>query len=199
MPEKAITDDKEILQRLYENDQEALTALYKAHWDGMYVSAYNLVKDKAVCEDIVQEVFIKIWNKRNHLDIKVSLKSYLYTSTIYKVYDYFRKNKNKIEVELLENFDKRLQFENPETDLIHKEFIAHVQGIINTLPNKCKEVFLLSREEQLSHKEIGEKLGISHKTVEGHVSKALKILRDALGHTFSIELVLFICKHFMDN
>ena len=188
---KQITD-KELIARLNKSDEEALSILYKKYWETMYLAAYNLVKNKEVCEDIVQEIFINIWNKREKLEIKVSLKSYIYTSTIYKIYDYFRKNNNVIKVELLENFDKRLEFSNPETKLIHKELLEYIDAVIEDLPEKCKITFKLSREKQLSHKEIAEKLNISPRTVEGHIAKAIKILKSSLGNTVSLELVFFI-------
>ncbi len=184
--------DKELITRLNKNDEEALAILYKKYWETMYLAAYNLIKKKEVCEDIIQEIFINIWSKRGKLEIKVSLKSYLYTSTIYKVYDYFRKNSKVIKVELLENFDKRLQYSNPETKLIHNELIEHVNLAINELPEKCRIVFKLSREEQLSYKEIASKLNISVRTVEGHIAKAIKLLKSSLGNTVSLELIAFI-------
>lgn len=184
--------DKELIQQMHNGNEKALSIIYKKYWELMYLAAFNLVKNHEVCEDIVQEIFINIWQKRERLEIKVSLKSYLYTSTIYKVYDYFRKNSSVFKVELLESYDNRLESFNPETKLIHDELIEHINLAIDQLPEKCGIVFRLSREDQLSYKEIAEKLNISHRTVEGHIAKAIKLLKTSIGYTVSIELLIFI-------
>ncbi|MES2240167.1 MAG: RNA polymerase sigma-70 factor [Bacteroidota bacterium] len=181
--------DVDLVKRLQENDEEALTFIYKKYWEIMYLAAYNLVKDKSVCEDIVQEVFISLWQRRTKLQIKASLKSYLYTSTVYKVYDHFDKNKKMVRAELFDDFERKIEASNPETKLMHEELISYLDTIIDTLPAKCKEVYQLSREDMLSNKEIAEQLNISQRTVEGHISKALKIIKDSLGVAVSVEFI----------
>jgi len=181
--------DVELVARLQNNEEGALTIIYKEYWEVMFLAAYNLVKDRSVCEDIVQEVFISLWQRREKLQIKVSLKSYLYTSTVYKVYDHFNKNKKMAKDELFDNFENKIETSNPETKLMHQELIHYLDSIIETLPDKCKEVYKLSRENMLSNKEIAEQLNISQRTVEGHISKALKILKESLGVAVSIEFI----------
>ena len=97
-----------------------------------------------------------------------------------------------IKVELLENFDRRIQASNPESKLMHKELITHINAAIDLLPDKCKIVFKLSRDEQLSHKEIAKKLNISTKTVEAHITIALKALKSSLSTIAGIELIVFV-------
>ena len=187
-------NDIDLVKRLQESEEEALTIIYKEYWEIMYLAAYNLVKDRSVCEDIVQEVFISLWQRRAKLQIKVSLKSYLYTSTVYKVYDHFDKNKKMLKGELFDNFENKIETSNPETKLMHQELIHLLDSIIDTLPDKCKEVYKLSRENMLSNKEIAEQLNISQRTVEGHISKALKILKESLGVAVSIEFIALFFK-----
>ena len=184
-------NDLDLVKRLQQNEEEALTIIYKEYWEIMYVAAYNLVKDKSVCEDIVQEVFISLWQRREKLQIKTSLKSYLYTSTVYKVYDHFSKNKKMLKDELFDNFENKIEASNPETKLMHEELIHHLDAIVDSLPDKCREVYKLSRENMLSNKEIAEQLNISQRTVEGHISKALKILKESLGVAVSIEFIVY--------
>lgn len=184
--------ERELIQRLNNNDELALASIYNEYWEIMYLGAYNLVKNKQVSEDIVQDVFVNIWKKRGDLEIKVSLGSYLYTSTIYKTYDYFRKNKSAIRVDLLENFNERVQNSNPETKLMDKELQDYLEAVINELPEKCRVVYNLSRHEQLSHKEIAVKLNISTRTVEGHITKALKVLRKSLSSISTIFFIIFV-------
>ncbi|MFC3335567.1 RNA polymerase sigma factor [Flavobacterium palustre] len=186
--------DVELVERLQNNEEGALTIIYKEYWEIMFLAAYNLVKDRSVCEDIVQEVFISLWQRRDKIQIKVSLKSYLYTSTVYKVYDHFNKNKKMAKDELFDNFENKIETSNPETKLMHQELISYLDTIVDSLPDKCKEVYKLSRENMLSNKEIAEQLNISQRTVEGHISKALKILKESLGVAVSIEFIIFFLK-----
>jgi len=132
-----------------------------------------------------------LWNKRQTLVIKTTLQNYLYACVTYKVFDVFRQNNDLLKNELLENFDQRIQESNPETLLMHQELIATIEIAIEALPEKSKAVFKLSREEQLSYIEIAERLNISTKTVEAHISKSLRLLRNSLGKNISIGLVIF--------
>ncbi|MEO8253251.1 MAG: RNA polymerase sigma-70 factor [Flavobacterium sp.] len=183
--------DTEILQQLKKGDKAALTVLYNTYWKPLFIASYNLLKNKEICEEIIQDIFIEIWNNRAELEIKVSLKSYLYACVRYKVFSEFRKNKIE-QLPLFENLEERFQCDTPETKMMHEELEIHVRKIIATLPEKCKKVYELSRNEQLSHKEIAERLAISTKTVENHITKALRILRISLGTSFSLELVISV-------
>jgi RNA polymerase sigma-70 factor (ECF subfamily) len=181
--------DFDIIQGLKTGDKKALIHLYDTFWKPLFISSFNLLKDKEVCEEIIQDVFIDLWNRRFEIEIKVSLKSYLYACVRYKVFSEFRKNK-LLKVELLEEFDKHFQDATPETKIIYEELMHRVTKVVERLPKKCKMVYELSRNEQLSHKEIAEKLSISTKTVENHITNALKVLRTSLGHY--LFLLLFI-------
>lgn len=187
--------DTEILQQLKKGDKAALTSLYETYWKPLFIASYNLLKNKEICEEIIQDIFIDIWNSRSELEIKVSLKSYLYACVRYKVFSEFRKNKIE-QLPLFENLDERFQFDTPETKMMHQELEIHVKRIIATLPEKCKNVYDLSRNEQLSHKEIAQKLNISTKTVENHITNALRILRISLGTSFSVELVIYVLREY---
>ncbi|WP_194767049.1 RNA polymerase sigma-70 factor [Tamlana sp. I1] len=183
--------DSKILKRLKKGDKGALTELYNSYWKSLYISAYNLLKDKEICEEIIQDVFIDFWNHREKLQIKISINSYLYACVRYKVFSVFRKKK-VTNVELLEDLNQRFQYATPETKLMHEELVNQVNSIVETLPKKCREVYKLSRNEQLSHKEIAEKLDISTKTVENHITYALKVLRSGLGYLLSIDLLFYL-------
>lgn len=191
-----ISDD-EILKILKRGDDKSLSLIYEKYSETLYISAYNMLKNKEACEDIIQEVFISIWNKRKNLKINTSLKSYLHTSVMYGVYSYYRKNSNKMNVELLEGFNTHVQYDNAETLLIQKEIISQINYVVKSLPKKCRLVFELSRNEQLSHNEIAEKLNISTKTIEAHITKALKAIRSSLGTAYSIDIILYIVLYYI--
>jgi len=191
MLKKDSISDEGLLQMFNNRDEKALVLIYEKYWEIMFVAANNIIKDKAICEDLIQDVFVVLWSKRDTIYIKKSIKSYLYTSTVYKVYSYLRKNKNFITEEFLLEYNNKSKRLNPEGELIYKELVAHLDAVVETLTPKCKIVYKLSREDQLSHKEIAEKLSISQRTVESHISNALKVIRASLGNT-QLLMILFI-------
>jgi RNA polymerase sigma-70 factor (family 1) len=191
-----INTDADLLNRIQKGENAALAELYNRHWQLLFMSAFNIVKDKELCEDIIQDVFMSVWHNREKLEINISLKGYLYACTRYQVYYQIRKNKDKINVEFFNDLDNRLQYATPETELMHTELVQQINTIIETLPEKCKLVYLLSREEQFSHKEIAERLNISTKTVENHITKALQTIRFSLGNTLTTSMVLWLTNNF---
>lgn len=196
MSEKSIINDNILLKRLNAGDTSALSDIYNSYWKPLFLSSYGMLKNKEICEDIIQDVFLDIWRKRENIHITISLKAYLYACTRYKVYDHFRKNKNVINVELLENLNNRAYQATPIKDLMHKELTLHIESVVATLPEKSRQIYVLSRDEQLSHKEISEKLNISTKAVEYHITKALKKLKSSMGEVLSLEMALWLYQHF---
>ena len=195
MSNLTLNQDKVLIDRLRNGDELALTELYNRFWQLLFVSAYNIIKDKELCEDIIQDIFMNIWHNREKLEINISLKGYMYACARYQVFNQFRKNKDKIHVELFDNLEERFQHTTPETQIMHDELVQQVNFIVDTLPEKCQLVYKLSREEQLSHKEIAERLNISTKTVENHITKALHTIRLSIGSTASMTMVLWLTKH----
>jgi RNA polymerase sigma-70 factor (family 1) len=171
--------DIQLLDKLRSGDENALTLIYKKYWQPLFVSSYNILKDKQACEDIIQELFIKLWNNRHTIEITVSLKAYLFASMRYEVYRQVRAGTARADI--FDELPARLQTPAAYGSVEHKELIAQVNSVVNTLPEKCREVYKLSREEYLSHKEIANRLNISTKTVENHITKALRQLRTSLG------------------
>lgn len=179
MADKIVISDVQLIDRLKSGDEGALVAIYKKYWQQLYLSAYNILKDKQACEDIIQELFIKLWDNRSTIYISVSLKAYLYASIRYEVYRQVRSS--MLTSDVFETLFDRLQTPVDYENIEYKELIAQVNSAVNALPQKCREVYKLSREEYLSHKQIASRLNISTKTVENHLTKALKQLRTSLG------------------
>ena len=172
--------ENELIQNLKSGDKRALTTLYNEYWKPLYLSSYNLLRDKEICEEIIQDVFIDIWNRRRELEIKLSIKSYLYSCVRYKVFSEFKKSK-VLRIELFENIQERTNTTTPESEILHEELKMQIKMVVENLPEKCKRVYKLSRNQQLTHKEISEQLNISTKTVENHITNALNMLRASLG------------------
>lgn len=170
--------DIELIEQLRNDDEVALDLIFKKYWKPLFISAFNILKNKEVCEDLIQDIFIKIWDRRSEIEITCSLKGYLFASMRYEVYRQIKIDNAR--VSLLEIKDPVLKDPSPYEDLVFKDLLAEIDEAVCALPNKCKEVYRLSREEDLSHKEISEKLDIAPKTVEAHITKALKHLRFSL-------------------
>jgi RNA polymerase sigma-70 factor (family 1) len=190
-----LNHDEILIGRLRNGDESALTELYNKFWQSLFMSAYNVLKDKELCEDIIQDIFMNIWNNREKLEIHISLKGYMYACARYQVFNQFKKNKDKIHVEFFDDLDKRFQHSTPETQLMHEELVQQINTIVESLPLKCQLVYKLSREEQLSHKEIAERLDISTKTVENHITKALQVIRLSMGSSASMAMVLWLSRN----
>ena len=174
-----LLEDTELMDRLRAGDDLALKLIYKKYWNQLFSSAYNMLQDQHASEDIIQDLFINLWNKREQIEIKASLKSYLFASVRYEVYRQVRQG--SVREDIFENIHERLQTPSEYGNIEHRELLSYVNSIVNNLSEKCKVVYKLSREEQLSHKEIATKLDISPKTVENHLNKALRQLRISLG------------------
>ncbi|APY11830.1 hypothetical protein BWZ22_11550 [Seonamhaeicola sp. S2-3] len=184
--------DKELIRRFNAGDEKAFKVLYDLYWEPLLVSAFNIVKKKGAAEDILQDIFVNLWVKRGNIEIKTSLKGYLYSCVLYKTYDYFRKNKSVYTEDFTSDFSKRVETTTPESKMIYNELMAHLNTAIENLPERNKEVFKLKRERHLSNKEIAQQLNISIKTVEAHMTKSLRILKASISNIATLELITFL-------
>lgn len=154
---------------------------FTSHYTPLCTLIFRIVKNKDQTEDIVQEVFITLWEKRDSITIETSLKSYLYRSAINRAYTYLEKNKRYpiLRIEHLENYPTSITENGERLEL--NELEIKIETLIQSLPEACREIFLLSRFESMSYKEIAETLLISIKTVENQLGKALRIFREGLN------------------
>lgn len=168
----------ELIDALRAGNQAAFDEIYQRHWGGMFRSAYALLKDRDASMDILQEIFIWLWQHREHIEIVSSLKTYLSASVYYKAANYIRQG--KIRRAFFEEL-KTVRIEETEEDQLEiKELKSLIRQHTSRLPEKCRQVYYLSRNEQLTNKEIAEKMGISVKTVENQMTIALRRLRASL-------------------
>lgn len=179
--------DDDLLIMLRNNDHLALDEIYTKYWKYLYQSSFRILQDHDQCADVIQDVFIKLWEIRSKLFIKISLKSYLYAAVKYET---LRLLRQRVITDDIINFFDVLEDHSTEKYLAYKELDEQIHQIIESLPLRCQEVFKLSRVEHLSHKEIAAKLAISTKTVEYHIANALILLRNNLGKTLSLELFM---------
>ena len=186
-----LLNDEQLLRAMADGEHEALEQLYSRYWQHLYIAAYNILKNKAACEDIVQEAFLQLWQRREKLDIKISLQSYLFSVVRYTVFKYIKKEQAHSRV--FTNIEERLHYITPEDIVVEKNIRSQLAGIVNSLPEKCREIYILSREEQLSHHEIANRLNISTKTVENHITIALKKIRFGIAR---LTVVFFLTSFF---
>ncbi|MDP3945254.1 MAG: RNA polymerase sigma-70 factor [Lutibacter sp.] len=184
------TDESTLISQLKKGNEDALNHVYKLYYSQLYNYTKTLCGNDDLAKDIVQETMIKIWRKSSTLNIQSSLRGYLLKSIYYHFIDTQRriiKETNQL------NFLKQealLEFSEISSDDLESIYLA-IDLEIDNLPTQCKEVFLLGKKEGLKYKEIADKLNISIKTVERHMSIALKKLRKKLNNSsYSIFLLL---------
>jgi len=168
--------DQELLSLLDGEEGLWLKYTYEQYWKQLYLSAFSITRDAAASEDIVQEVMLQLWVRKNELNID-SLKSYLFTAVRYKVLTYIKSARNqKVFLEPGE-LEQLAGMEALNDQLQVNEIEELLQRGISSLPERCQQVFVLSRKEFLSNSEIAERMGISIKTVENQMTIALRQLR----------------------
>lgn len=162
--------------------EQDFEALFKEYFIGLTAFGKKYVKDTDAAKEIVHDVFVNLWKKRETIDPEKSLKSYLFTSVYNRSLNFIRDKKKfntSMEVEEIENVHFTTE-DNQKMEAAELEQKIH--AILEELPIKCKTVFMLSRFEGKKYKEIAEELKISPKTVEVHMSKALRALRSGLSN-----------------
>jgi len=166
---------EELYQIIEQNDRAAFTAFYSGNFQKLVLAADKYVNDIAVAEEAVQDIFLKIWENKELLLYVKSIKSYLYKSVVNVAINHLNRQKNiekhhlKIAADLSEEDIDLLNEQNELIVLLYRE--------IELLPDKCQQVFKMSRIDGLKYKQIALDLGISEKTVENHMGNALRILR----------------------
>lgn len=172
------TDDH-IIKLLKSGKEESIEILFSMHYNYLCKCVYKLIQDASTCEDIVQEVFSDIWRKRDKLNINASVKGYLRKAAINRTLNYIRSKKYTYD-EADDHIHIESKAHSKQLEMEGDEMKMRLHRAIDGLPEKCRIVFSMSRFEELSYKEIAAKLGISVKTVENQISKALKVLKAEL-------------------
>ncbi len=167
-------------QYLLENistDASAFEEIYNKYWQSLFSYAYKRSGSKEIAEEMVQELFMKLWERRKCLKISNNnLCAYLFTAIKYTVVNYYQAK--KVRNVFMEQSLNKLNAENTtEQHVFFKEVSQNFENAINTLPVQCRKIFKLSREEHYSMKEIAFQLNISPKTVENHLGRAIKVIK----------------------
>lgn len=183
--------DERLVVLLRDNDEEAFEEIYHRYWDKLLAIGYNHAHNKEVAEEIVQDVLLSLWNRRHEMEIDRPA-SWLATAVKFSVFKSLSKeNRRK---DLLQQHPVENAVVSFDEEIIQAKFLKeYVDGLVAGLPEQCRLVFVYSRDHQLSNKEIADTLHLSPKTVESHLTKALKTLRHLLGnHRFFSLITAFI-------
>ncbi|MBX3256284.1 MAG: RNA polymerase sigma-70 factor [Chitinophagaceae bacterium] len=165
-----------------DNDQQAYNDLFVLFYQSLRQFAFSFLKSKQLAEEVVSDVFIKIWQKRSSLHTIGNLKLYLFTSTRNVALNYIKKQKglNNLPAEDYWVELNSIYFD-PEQMMITAEMIARVHEAVQSLPSRCRLIFKLVKEEGLKYREVAELLNLSVKTVENQMTLALKKIGSAIG------------------
>lgn len=182
------SNDFQVKQALERGDHKALEYLMDNYHHRLCVYVYSLTHDQDSAKDIVQNVFIKLWEQKDRLIHVDSLRSFLYKSVYNAFLNQLRSDKRMLTIEE-KHIERLYQIIEEDEELVEKQ-IGLIRTEIQNLPPKCRETFMLSKGEGLTNIEIANFMNVSLKTVENQISKAFKILRKKLQH--KIEPVLFL-------
>ncbi len=171
-----------------EFDQQQFEQLFRSHFAYLCNYALQYVEDMDTAQEICQKVFIRLWEKRAEMDPRQSIKSYLFTAVRNRCLNYIRDNK-KYRSTILDLDCGDFDLAGEEDDYAMEDLQQKVNAALNELPEKCRLVFEMSRFQGLKYREIAEELEISQKTVEAHMSKAMKMLRERLKDYFFLFLL----------
>lgn len=186
-----IHTDEILLSQVADGDKDAFTMLYRRYWQSLFTTAAKALRSKTDAADLVQDIFLSIWNRRHDLRVTGSLAAYLQTSVKYSVIKYIEKNITRRDyLVLLTEMLVHYQPPDAESQLQIKELQTVIQSAVDQMPQKMREVYQLSRKYHLSHKEIAERLGISDETVKKHIQHALQIIKTAISHNATTLAVL---------
>lgn len=183
-------DDKLLVIRIRNDSQDAFRLLYDRYCRKLYYFSLRYLKDKEEAEELVQSVFINVWEHRKSLDETMSVKSYIFRSSVNYIYNYLKKKAIRARFVERELQKGELQSNQTYDQIFFHDLERSINTIIETLPSQQQKIFQLSRFEGLSHEEIAKKLDLSTRTVENQVYRALKIIKSNLkGELFSLFLL----------
>ena len=190
-----IIDDISLLTLLQKGDHSAFERLYTMYHKVLYLHAYSILRDREVAKDIVQDLFVTIWDKRETLEIKSKFSHYLNVSIRNKVLDYIAREKSKSRY--LASLNNYIESNHSLTDytLREKMLQEQINSVLNCLSPRLREVFELSRVHYLTHKEISEKLNLSEQSVRSYIKSVLRVLRAKFG-ILPWALLILYCKYF---
>jgi len=176
---------------LAQRDKTAFEQMFKTYFKRLHAYAFTILRDETQAEEMVQQVFFKLWERNENLSLTGSVSAYLYRSVHNESLNYIKHQKVRSNHQLHVAYSMKNEVEHPAKKILAGELEKRIHSALNELPEQCRTIFQMSRFDELKYREIADKLGISVKTVENQMGKALKLLRVKLVD-FLIFILLFI-------
>ncbi len=170
--------DVEIFRAIGKGNSVVFKQVFMSHYESLCRYAYTILKNAEEAEDVVQSMFVKIWEKREGLEVKHTIRSYLFKAVYHQCLNNLEHRTVKMKHQVQIAHETHAETQLPET--FQHELEENIIAAINSLPDQCRIIFMMSRFDELRYAEIASHLNISVNTVENQISKALKILRAKL-------------------
>jgi RNA polymerase sigma-70 factor, ECF subfamily len=190
---KNVKSNTELVKLLKKGDMAAFDAIYNKYCYKLHEFVFVFLKQKEDAEEIVQEVFIKIWESKGKIDIYASFESFLFTIAYNSTMSLLRKRMSETKSrEYLKSLQQVSSAEQVIDEIQYKELKQKVESLLKQLTPRQEEIYRLSREEGLTHEEIAKKLNISESTVNNHLVKTMKFIKSHVNSGLAVN-ILFIC------
>ena len=181
-------ENETITALLSQRDETVFEQVFKSHFKRLHAYAFTILRDDADAEEMVQQVFFKLWERSEKLSLTGSVSAYLYRAVHNESLNYIKHRKIKSNHQLHVAHNMKNEVDHPGKKILAGELEKKIHSALNELPEQCRTIFQMSRFDELKYREIADKLGISVKTVENQMGKALKLLRLKL-----VDFLAFIC------
>lgn len=192
----AHTSDETLWEAIVADDAKAFALLFERHWSRIYTTAFNYLKDKEACSEIVHDIFLNLWLKRDHLHI-TSFPNYLKAAARYHVYKHIRTSQ-ATPLQFTDNWERgstATSINLGDEQMRQEELDAKLNLCLEQLPKRCREIFILSRTNHLTNDEIAAQLGISKRTVENQITYALQFLRESFKDISCLVILFWYVHH----
>jgi len=196
VPSELSNNEKGLLLQIISGDTDAFAEIYDLYKDRIFAFAYTLTKSKEIAEEATQEVFVKLWEKRDQINSDFPLTPYIKKITYNYIISFFRKV--KLDKQLQQNLYRNMEAlrNSNEDEILQKELNNLYRRAIEELPQQKRTAYLLSREQHLSYEEIALQMGLSKNTVRNHMTEAIQFIRNYItNHADLACLILAICIH----
>jgi RNA polymerase sigma-70 factor (ECF subfamily) len=185
-------DEKELLKQLLLGSEQAFEKIYKQYSTRLYGNIFKFVKSDADAQEILQDIFLKVWNNRQHIDVERSFRSYLFKIAENQVYDFFRRAARNKKMEARLMTVSIVEYVHIEEMLLNKEGAIFLEKAIDMLPPQRQQVFRLCKLEGKTYREVSELLQISVSTISDHIVKGTKTIRIYFENNENALIILLI-------
>lgn len=186
--------DRQLLDMIQQNDLQAFDRLYEKYWEPLFNAAYKRLRDAAACEEILQDLFVHLYQVRQQLDISISLGGYLHTALKNRVLNHLRSQKRRIKHSILAARNLPASGNFTSNMVEHNALKKAMDQCLQEMPSQYRDIYLLNRQQQLSVREAALQLGISENRAEKYLQKALAHLRKNLGEFLTAIPILLLLR-----